>query len=82
VMIDEIDSIAPARQGGDGISGAKGGGDEDAMSNRVVTTLLSIMDGASADDLDMHRVVVVATTNRPEAIDRALRRPGRFDREI
>ena len=82
VMIDEIDSIAPARQGSDGISGAKGGGDEDAMSNRVVTTLLSIMDGASADDLDMHRVVVVATTNRPEAIDRALRRPGRFDREI
>ena len=62
--------------------GGKGGGDEDAMSNRVVTTLLSIMDGVSAENLDLHRVVVVATTNRPEAIDRALRRPGRFDKEI
>ncbi|ACO63344.1 predicted protein, partial [Micromonas commoda] len=84
VMIDEIDSIAPARQGGDGVTGGggKGGGDEDAMSNRVVTTLLSIMDGVSAENLDLHRVVVVATTNRPEAIDRALRRPGRFDKEI
>ena len=83
VMIDEIDSTAPARQGGDGVTGgAKGGGDEDAMSNRVVTTLLSIMDGVSAENLDLHRVVVVATTNRPEAIDRALRRPGRFDKEI
>lgn len=83
VMIDEIDSIAPARRGGDGVTGgAKGGGDEDAMSNRVVTTLLSILDGVSAENLDLHRVVVVATTNRPEAIDRALRRPGRFDKEI
>ena len=50
------------------------------MSARVVAALLSVLDGA--DESTLHRVVVVATTNRPDAIDRALRRPGRFDREI
>ena len=87
VLLDELDAIAPARAGGDGLggrgdAGASGGGDEQ-MSARVVAALLSALDGAGADgENDMRGVVVVATTNRPEAVDRALRRPGRFDREI
>ena len=86
VLLDELDAIAPARSGGDGLGG-RGGGDggggaDEAMSARVVAALLSVLDGAGADAVSLHRVVVVATTNRPEAIDRALRRPGRFDREI
>ena len=89
VLLDELDAIAPARAGGDGLggrgdAGASGGGDEQ-MSARVVAALLSALDGAGADDendFNLRGVVVVATTNRPEAVDRALRRPGRFDREI
>ena len=88
VLLDELDAIAPARAGGDGLggrgdAGASGGGDEQ-MSARVVAALLSALDGAGGekDENDMRGVVVVATTNRPEAVDRALRRPGRFDREI
>lgn len=83
VLLDELDAIAPARSGGDGLGGrgdaGENGGDEQ-MSARVVAALLSVLDGA--DESTLHRVVVVATTNRPDAIDRALRRPGRFDREI
>ena len=88
VLLDELDAIAPARAGGDGLggrgdAGASGGGDEQ-MSARVVAALLSALDGAGGEngEDDMRGVVVVATTNRPEAVDRALRRPGRFDREI
>jgi SpoVK/Ycf46/Vps4 family AAA+-type ATPase len=44
--------------------------------------VVSILDGASAESPSLHRVVVIGTSNRPEAVDRALRRPGRFDREI
>jgi transitional endoplasmic reticulum ATPase len=66
VFIDEIDSIAGAR-------------DEDAdMENRVVAQLLTLMDGLE----DRGRVIVVGATNRVDAIDPALRRGGRFDREI
>ena len=84
VLLDELDAIAPARSGGDGLGarGGDGGGADEAMSARIVAALLSVLDGAGADAVSLHRVVVVATTNRPEAIDRALRRPGRFDREI
>jgi len=88
VLLDELDAIAPARAGGDGLggrgdAGSSGGGDEQ-MSARVVAALLSALDGAGGEngEDDMRGVVVVATTNRPEAVDRALRRPGRFDREI
>ncbi|KAG8768298.1 AAA+-type ATPase [Ceratobasidium sp. 428] len=60
-----------------------GGGGVEA---RVVATLLTEMDGIDSankgDGGDQPRIVVVATTNRPNAIDPALRRPGRFDREI
>ena len=48
------------------------------MEKRVVTTLLTLMDGATSAD----RIVVLGATNRPNALDEALRRPGRFDREI
>lgn len=84
VLLDELDAIAPARSGGDGLGGrgdaGESGGDQQ-MSARVVAALLSVLDGADSE-ISLHRVVVVATTNRPDAIDRALRRPGRFDREI
>lgn len=69
IILDEVDAICPRR-----IDDAGG-----EVEKRVVATLLTEMDGV--DDSDA-RVVVVATTNRPNAIDPALRRPGRFDREI
>lgn len=65
-----MDAICPRRE--------EGAGGE--VEKRVVATLLTEMDGVEGD-VDA-RVVVVATTNRPNAIDPALRRPGRFDREI
>ena len=67
VFIDEIDSIAPKRGQ---VSGE--------AEKRVVAQLLTLMDGLEA----RANLVVIAATNRPEAIDEALRRPGRFDREI
>jgi len=67
IFIDEIDSIAPKR---DKVPGE--------AEKRLVAQLLTLMDG-----LDVRtNLVVIAATNRPEAIDEALRRPGRFDREI
>ncbi|MFQ6012096.1 MAG: CDC48 family AAA ATPase [Thermoplasmata archaeon] len=67
VFIDEIDSIAPKR---DEVLGE--------VERRVVAQLLSLMDGMRARG----KVVVIGATNRPDALDPALRRPGRFDREI
>jgi transitional endoplasmic reticulum ATPase len=67
VFIDEIDSIAPKRGQ---VSGE--------AEKRLVAQLLTLMDGLEA----RANIVVIAATNRPEAIDEALRRPGRFDREI
>jgi transitional endoplasmic reticulum ATPase len=67
IFIDELDAIAPKR----GETGAH-------ADIRVVTQLLSLMDGLTRVD----SVVVVATTNRLDAVDPAFRRPGRFDREI
>ncbi|KAG8910536.1 AAA+-type ATPase [Tulasnella sp. 417] len=76
IVIDEVDALCPKRED-------TGGG----VEGRVVATLLTLMDGIEAqttvkEDEFPVRVVVVATTNRPNAIDPALRRPGRFDREI
>ena len=67
VFIDEIDSIAPKRSGTPG-----------EAEKRLVAQLLTLMDGLNAHN----HIVVIAATNRPDAIDEALRRPGRFDREI
>jgi transitional endoplasmic reticulum ATPase len=67
IFIDEIDSIAPSR---DEVSGE--------VERRVVAQLLALMDGLQARG----KVVVIGATNRPNALDPALRRPGRFDREI
>ncbi|KAJ6619519.1 AAA family ATPase [Mycena sp. CBHHK59/15] len=72
VVLDEVDALVPRREDG-------AGGE---VEKRVVATLLTILDGME-DGADEHtRVVVIGTTNRPNAIDPALRRPGRFDREI
>jgi AAA family ATPase len=76
VIIDEIDALAPRRDGGDASSDGAG-----EVEKRVVATLLTLMDGLGGTD-DSSRVVVIAATNRPNAIDPALRRPGRLDREI
>ncbi len=67
ILIDEIDSIAPKREDVTG-----------EVERRVVAQLLAVMDGLKARG----KVVVIGATNRPNAIDPALRRPGRFDREI
>jgi len=67
VFIDEIDSIAPKREEVTG-----------EVERRVVSQMLSLMDGLEARG----KVIVISATNRPNAIDPALRRPGRFDREI
>ena len=67
IFIDEIDSIAPKREEVTG-----------EVERRIVAQLLSLMDGMTSRG----KVVVIAATNRVDAIDPALRRPGRFDREI
>jgi len=67
IFIDEIDSIAPNR---DNVSGE--------AERRIVSQLLTLMDGLKGRG----NVIVIAATNRPNSIDPALRRPGRFDREI
>ena len=67
VFIDEIDSIAPKMAEVTG-----------EVERRVVAQLLSLMDGLKS----RKNVIVIGATNRPEALDMALRRPGRFDREI
>jgi transitional endoplasmic reticulum ATPase len=66
IFIDEIDSIAPKRE------------ESGELERRIVSQLLSAMDGMSSRG----KVVVIGATNRINAIDPALRRPGRFDREI
>eukprot|EP00884_Botryococcus_braunii_P022647 jgi/Botrbrau1/9066/Bobra.0376s0036.1 len=80
IFIDELDALAPSRGNGRGGSGATPSSGE--SSARIVSTLLEEMDGLSSHVGNEGFVVVLATTNRPEAIDSALRRPGRFDREI
>lgn len=67
IFLDEIDSIAPRRDKAQG-----------EVEKRVVAQLLSLMDGLKR----RNQVMVIAATNLPDALDPALRRPGRFDREI
>merc|ERR1719375_1073438 len=67
IFFDEIDGLAPVRS-------AK----NDQVHTCIVATLLALMDGME----NRGRVIVIGATNRPDAVDPALRRPGRFDREI
>lgn len=67
IFFDEIDGLAPSRTR-----------QQDQTHSSVVSTLLALLDGLKSRG----SVVVIGATNRPEAIDPALRRPGRFDREI
>ncbi|WP_337860325.1 VCP-like ATPase [Ferroplasma sp.] len=67
IFIDEIDSIAPKREDVQG-----------EVERRVVAQLLTLMDGLK----DRRHVIVIGATNRLDAVDPALRRPGRFDREV
>lgn len=67
IFFDEIDGLAPCRSR-----------QQDQTHNSVVATLLSLLDGLKSRG----SVVVIGATNRPDAIDPALRRPGRFDREV
>lgn len=89
LFLDEIDSLAPKR------SGQIGTGSQPTTSGtRTVAQLLVLMDGFSRsrsehmadigkiEDLDNCRIIVVAATNRPNALDEAIRRPGRLDKEI
>ncbi|NWX82582.1 SPA5L protein, partial [Nothoprocta pentlandii] len=67
LFIDEIDSLCPKR-----------GRSNSAPEDRIVAQLLTLLDGVGRKD----RMVIMAATNRPDALDPALRRPGRFDREV
>lgn len=77
IFIDEIDAIAPKR----GEGGAGGGGK--SMEKRIVAQLLTSMDSIHPkNNRNASAVIVLGATNRPDAMDPALRRAGRFDREI
>ncbi|KAM3582280.1 AAA+-type ATPase [Umbelopsis sp. WA50703] len=73
IFIDEIDALCPKRDEAPG-----------EMEKRVVATLLTLMDGISStlQSKSQAGIVVIGATNRPNALDEALRRPGRFDREV
>ncbi|KAM4660294.1 ATPase family gene 2 protein homolog B isoform 1-T1 [Amazona ochrocephala] len=67
LFIDEIDSLCPKR-----------GRSNNAPEDRIVAQLLTLLDGVGSEG----KIVITAATNRPDALDPALRRPGRFDREV
>ncbi|XP_077569468.1 ATPase family gene 2 protein homolog B [Stigmatopora nigra] len=66
LFLDELDSLCPRRSG------------SSAPENRLVAQLLTLMDGIDQSD----RFLIIGATNRPDSLDLALRRPGRFDREV
>ena len=70
IFFDEIDSIAPRR--------GLGGGDDSHVAERVVNQLLTEMDGLQ----ELNDIIIIGATNRPDILDTALLRPGRFDRII
>ncbi|QEU63082.1 Rix7 [Kluyveromyces lactis] len=72
VFFDEIDAITPKRDGGA----------QREMERRIVAQLLTSMDELSFEKMEGKPVIVIGATNRPDSLDAALRRAGRFDREI
>lgn len=74
IFFDEIDAIGGERSGGGGSSG----GSSSSVKERVLAQMLTEMDGVNA----LHNVTIVAATNRPDLIDKALMRPGRIDRIV
>ncbi|XP_069781327.1 ATPase family gene 2 protein homolog A isoform X4 [Narcine bancroftii] len=70
IFIDELDAICPKREGA-----------QHEVEKRVVASLLTLMDGIGSEGSQGH-LIVLGATNRPHALDPALRRPGRFDKEI
>ncbi|KAI5963350.1 RIX7 [Candida theae] len=72
IFMDEIDAITPKRDGGA----------QREMERRIVAQLLTLMDELTLDKTNNKPVIVIGATNRPDSLDSALRRAGRFDREI
>ncbi|XP_030740650.1 ATPase family protein 2 homolog [Echinops telfairi] len=70
IFIDELDALCPKREGA-----------QNEVEKRVVASLLTLMDGIGSEESE-GQVLVLGATNRPHALDAALRRPGRFDKEI
>ncbi|XP_062992503.1 ATPase family gene 2 protein homolog A isoform X2 [Elgaria multicarinata webbii] len=70
IFIDEIDALCPKREGA-----------QNEVEKRIVASLLTLMDGIGSEGSE-GQLVVLGATNRPHALDSALRRPGRFDKEI
>ncbi|NWS16805.1 SPAT5 protein, partial [Pachyramphus minor] len=70
IFIDELDALCPKREGA-----------QNEVEKRVVASLLTLMDGIGSEDSE-GQLLVLGATNRPHALDAALRRPGRFDKEI
>ncbi|KAM9794936.1 ATPase family gene 2 protein homolog A [Neosynchiropus ocellatus] len=70
IFIDELDALCPKREGA-----------QNEVEKRVVASLLTLMDGIGAEG-HSGRLLVLGATNRPHALDPALRRPGRFDKEL
>lgn len=70
IFIDELDALCPKREGA-----------QNEVEKRVVASLLTLMDGIGSEASE-GQVLVLGATNRPQALDPALRRPGRFDKEI
>ena len=74
IFLDELDAIAPKRNEGGGSRG---------MEKRMVAQLLTCMDAVAPENNNLNSpVIILAATNRPDAMDPALRRAGRFDKEI
>ena len=72
IVIDEIDSLCPSRESNN----------NSEVENRVVATLLTELDGIQSTTENTPSIFLIGATNRPNALDNALRRPGRLDREI
>ncbi|XP_051915246.1 ribosome biogenesis protein SPATA5 isoform X2 [Hippocampus zosterae] len=70
IFIDELDALCPKREGA-----------QNEVEKRVVASLLTLMDGIGSED-HSGQLLVLGATNRPHALDPALRRPGRFDKEL